>query len=458
MNLYNSLKLAFSRNAAENPRSRRLSTMVLGAATSLANRALGIITTLLSVPLTVRYLGAERFGAWVILASILAWLQLIDFGLGNGLINAVTSAAGRDRMDLVRIYISSALCMLTIIASATGLLAALAWPWIDWGSLLGVVSPDARAELGPALAAALIIFLSQFPLSITEKVFVAYQEGKIGNYWSIVANILSLVALLIVSQTRGGLLWLVIGVSGTRLLVVTISFLWLFLYHKPQLLPRFEYVQLPSAKSLTHAGGQFFLIQILALVTFQSDNLVISHYLGAASVPSYSLTYSIFNYTALPQSILFPYLWVSYTEAIARNDIAWVKRTFRINLIASVASTLPAILCLMFVARPFIGWWAGPTFVPEATLIGWMAAWSVINAITSPMACLFAAASHLRAQIIYSAFAAVINIVLSIKLVSSWGVNGVIAATVIGYSLFICVPAAVDTKLLFRKLFAGHHG
>ena len=144
---------------------------------------------------------------------------------------------------------------------------------------------------------------------------------------------------------------------------------------------------------LGRVGGKFFLIGIMALVMFQTDNIVIGHYLGAAKVPPYSLAYRLFSYTSLPQSILFSYLWAAYTEAIARKDIVWVKRTFVLNLGLGMAFSLAAVeWCFLCAAvhrlvgrRP----WCRPP--------GWSTGWrhgAMINAFTNPMACLLAAASH----------------------------------------------------------------
>ena len=446
------LRLLFGRIGTENPRKRRVINIIQSVVTSLGNKAVGMVVSFLSVPLTIGYLGPERYGAWVTIGSVLAWLALTDFGLGNGLTNAVTTATGEDRPDLARMHLSNGVFLLSVIAGITGMLAFAAWPFVDWSAVFGVRSEEARAEIGPAVGAALAIFLLQFPLSMAGKVYLAYQEGRFGNYWGAVGNVLSLMALLVVTQTQGGLVWLVIALSGTSLLVNLASNLWVFLVHRPAVAPRLRHVKFSAMRSVGQVGGQFFLIQIMALVTFQTDNLVISHYLGAVHVPEYSLTYTLFNYTSLPQSALFSYLWAAYTEAIARKDIDWVSRTFHLNLALGMAFTAVAVVGIAFVAQPFIGWWAGPAVVPSLALIGWMAAWSLINAFTNPIACLLASASHLRAQILYSALSTVSNVVLSILLVQRWGAVGVIAATVISYAVFVCVPVYVDAERLLKRL------
>lgn len=446
------LRLLFGRITIEDHRKRRVLNIIQSVVTNLGNKGVSMVVSFLSVPLTIRYLGPEQYGAWVTIGSLLAWLSLTDFGLGNGLTNAVTTAAGEDRPDLARMHLSNGIFLLAAIAGVTGLVVFAAWPFIDWAALFGIKSEAARAEIGPAMAAALGIFLLQFPLGMAAKVYLAYQEGRIGNYWAATGNILSLVALLIVTHTHGGLIWLVIALSGTSLMVNIANNLWVFVLHRPILSPRLRHVDFGTMRSLGKVGGKFFLIQIMALVVFQTDNLVVGHYLGSARVPEYSLTYTLFNYTSLPQAALFTYLWAAYTEAIARKDIAWVTRTFRLNLALGIAFTAVAVLAIAFIARPFIGWWAGPTVVPSSALIAWMAAWSIINAFTNPIACLLASAAHLRAQIIYSAFSTVSNIALSIYLVQRWGVEGVIAATVISYAFFVCGPVYIDAQRLLGRL------
>jgi O-antigen/teichoic acid export membrane protein len=445
-------RLLFGRITLEDHRKRRVLNIIQSVVTNLGNKGVSMVVSFLSVPLTIRYLGPEQYGAWVTIGSLLTWLALTDFGLGNGLTNAVTTAAGEDRPDLARMHLSNGIFLLTAIAGVTGVIVLAAWPFIDWAALFGIKSEAARAEIGPAMAAALGIFLLQFPLGMAAKVYLAYQEGRIGNYWGAAGNILSLVALLFVTRTHGGLIWLVIALSGTSLMVNIANNLWVFVLHRPILSPRLRHVDFGAMRSLGQVGGKFFLIQIMALVVFQTDNLVVGHYLGSARVPEYSLTYTLFNYTSLPQAALFSYLWAAYTEAIARKDIAWVSRTFRLNLALGMAFTAVAVLAIAFIARPFIGWWAGPTVVPSSALIAWMAAWSLINAFTNPIACLLASAAHLRTQIIYSAFSTVSNIVLSIYLVQRWGVEGVIAATVLSYAFFVCGPVYIDAQRLLGRL------
>jgi O-antigen/teichoic acid export membrane protein len=433
-------------------RRKRMVAMMNGVATSLGNRLLSVLIGFVSVPLTIGYLGTERYGAWIAIGAILAWVALADFGLGNGLTNAVTSAASRDRPDLVRMHISNFLVLMTLLCLGTAGLIALLWPAIRWESVFGISDPGVAAEVRISLAIALALFLARFPFTAANRIYIAYQEGHVGNYWGAAGNVLSLATLIFVTQTRGGLPWLVFAISGVSLIVEMASTLWLFVRRRPILRPSLRHVDRSGFGEVMKVGTQFFLIQIMALVTFQTDVLVIAHFRGSASVPTYNLAYQLFNYATLPQALLFQYLWAAYNEAIARGDVAWVRKALKWNILGGLAWSSAAVAVLIVIAKPFIAWWAGPAFMPSTTLVLWMAAWVLINAVTNTIACLLAAASHLRYQLIYSAFATASNLVLSVLLVTRVGIEGVIAATVLSYLVFICGPVGIDVKYLLRRL------
>ena len=276
-------RLLFGRITIEDHRKRRVLNIVQSVVTSLGNKSVSVLVSFLSVPLTIRYLGPEQYGAWVTIGSLLAWLSLTDFGLGNGLTNAVTTAVGEDRPDLARMHLSNGIFLLTAIAGrVTGLVVLAAWPFIDWAALFGIKSAAAGRRSGRRWPLRLQFFLLQFPLGVAAKVYPRPPGGRIGNYWGAAGNILSLVALVIVTHTHGGLVWLVIAVSGTQLMVNAANNLWVFVLHRPILSPRLRHVDFSAMRSLGKVGGKFFLIQIMALVVFQTDNLVIGHFLGSA--------------------------------------------------------------------------------------------------------------------------------------------------------------------------------
>jgi len=448
------MRLAFGKGQVVGDEQRRYVRIVQGVFTGLAGRGVAIVVGFISVPLTVTYLGAERYGAWVTISAAMAWIVLADFGLSNSVTNAVSEGYAQNRRDSAQSYVTAAFWALAGIAASLALVFFLLWHTVPWDRVLNVQTARARAEAAPAVAIAFTIFALNFPFSLVAKIYGAYQEVAVANSWAAAGNILGLAALVTVTQLKGGLVSLVIAVSGAVLLVNIVSAIWLFGWSKPWLRPRLHLVTWAALRRLTGLGGMFFVIQIAALVLFQTDNLIIAHYLGAAAVTPYSVTWRLFTYTMIFQLLAGPSYWPAYAEAFSRGDRAWVHRSFRMNFRVSVTSTLLLALPLVVFGRWIIEKWAGSAAVPSPGLLFWMGIWCVIYAATCSQSCILASSSRLRGQMIYSITAAVVNLALSILLVQRIGVTGAILGTVAAYLVCILVPQWIEVKRALQDPFS----
>jgi hypothetical protein len=95
-------------------RQRRIALTALGSALA---RAIGLLTNLITVPLAIGYLGAERYGLWMTITSLIAMVNFLDLGIGNGLISAIAEAHGRNDREEARRYVSAATSVLSLISA-----------------------------------------------------------------------------------------------------------------------------------------------------------------------------------------------------------------------------------------------------------------------------------------------------------------------------------------------------
>lgn len=425
---------------------RRHVRIVQGIFTALAGRGVAMVVGFISVPLTVKYLGAERYGAWITISTAMAWIALADLGLSSSLTNAVSEGYAHDRHDLAQSYVAAAFWSLAGVAAFLALVFFSLWHAVPWDKVFNVQTASARAEVAPAVGIAFAIFTLSLPFSLISKIYGAYQQVAVANAWAAAGNILGLIALVAVTQLKGGLVSLVLAVSGAVLLVNVLSAIWTFGCSKPWLVPRPDRVTWSALKRLTGLGGMFFVIQIAALVLFQTDNLIIAHYLGAAAVTPYSVTWRLFTYTALFQMLASPSYWPAYAEAFSRGDRAWVRRSFRMNFTVTVVSTLLLALPLVVFGKWIIEKWAGSVAVPSSALLLWMGIWSIIYSSMTAQSCLLASSGKVKRQMIYSILAAGVNLVLSVILVQKVGLAGVIMGTVGAFLVCVVVPQTLDVE------------
>ncbi len=354
------------------------------ASSSFLAKALNILISFLSVPLTIHYLGSERYGVWLTISSLLTWMMLTDFGLsGNALVNVLADSSGRDDFETARQYTSSAFWVLTSISIVSGVVAAISFHWIPWRAVFRVSAVMSTHELNVACAMTLAIFILGFPLSLQYSIYSAYQDGYLANIWSISTNAFSLLALVIVSHFHGGLPLLIFAMSGTRTLVAIVNNVYLFRrYH--WLIPYPSAVRWSCIRRLFSLGAKYMVTQLAALGIYQSQPMIITQMLGPASVVIFVVSYKVIT---LPMDLIYmatqPFI-AAFGEAKARGDWAWIRSAYRNATLASTGVGFALIALMALIAKPLIRIWATAAAVPTTSFILWLSIYVMIGTALMP--------------------------------------------------------------------------
>jgi len=450
MNLRLLMSLLFERGPVANPSLRRYAGILRGGATAILARLAGMAAAFAAVPMTLHHLGAERYGLWATLFSILSWLSLADLGLSNGLINALSEAFALGRRDLAREYVSTSFWGLWCIACLIALVLAVAYPFVDWSRVMRIASPDVAAEFRAAVSLAAGIFLFNLPFTIVSRVFVAAQRPEIGNVWAVLNSAAGVAGLALAILTGGGLPALVAGISGAQALVSLASAIYLFSRAYPDLSPTRQIAR-ASLRRVFGVAASFFVTQIATLLLFQSANVLISHKLGPSYVAPYQITWMLFQYVTLPQQLIGANIWAAIGEAYTKGDIRWIRNLFRRYALLSVATGGPLIVGLIVLADPLVRWWAGAQAAPSRDLVLWMAAWACVLLVMQPVIAVLAGTNKLRTYSILSLIGACVSVAVADALLTSFGLSGVMAAYVLGFGTFALVPALLQVRGLLRS-------
>ncbi|HEY6001546.1 MAG TPA: lipopolysaccharide biosynthesis protein [Anaeromyxobacter sp.] len=436
------------------PGEERTLGIARGALSSLAAQGISIVTGFLAVPLAIGYLGAERYGAWAIIGSILAWLTVADLGIGNQLTNSLSAARGRRDVGEARALVSTATFALAALGALLLVASALSWWLLDWPRIFNVEGAGAVAEVAPAAGIALAGFGAAFPLAVAERVYTSYQDGAVANAWNVAASLAGLAGLFLATRTGGGLVAVVAATTAAGLAVRGASAAWLFRARRPELRPARADVTRERLLHFGARGSEFFLVQIAALVLYSTDNLIIAQVLGAEAVTPYAVAWRLFAVPGMAFSAAFPYLWAAYAEALARGDRAWVLRALRWSVVGGTLVVAALTLPLVAFGREIIRFWAGRAAVPPWPTLAWLGAWNLVLTPMNAIVCLLNAAGKIRWQVYVGAVTALANVAVSIWWAKAFGVSGVIAATVVTYVLCVMAPATFVGVRTARKLAA----
>ena len=428
----------------------RLSRILHGSLSGVLGRGLTLMISAVTLPLTLRYLGRLEYGIWVTVSTSVVMLSVLDLGIASTLNNFIAEAYAEDDREKAQQYFATAFWVTVAIIAILAPAGYLGWRSVDWGELFHLGDPALTRQAAESVAVAGAFFLISLPLSLASRVMGGYQQVHLANYFTMANSVFSLAAILITVLLHGSLVMLMTAYSIAMLAGPLGLNLWLCFWQRPWIKPVPSRVTPTIIRRLFGQGLLFFALQLAGLVVFNSDNLVITHYVGAAAVTPYSVAWKLTQYAALLQGLLIPSLWPAISEAYHKRQMAWINDTYHSLERKCLLGIGGAAVFLGLTGRFLIRIWVGPSAVPGSALLWLMALFAFIMSVTTNQALLLSATGRLRLEATVAVIAAAVNLTLSIHLVKSMGVEGVILSTIVSFLVIMIGPQAWEVRQVLR--------
>lgn len=401
-------------------------------------------------------MGSDRYGMWLTISTISVMLMFADLGIGNGVLNAVSEAHGRDDRKMAREAVSSGLFLLSLVGVLLVVVFAIANTFVPWARVYNVTSAEAMQEAGPATMVFIIVWALNIPLGVVQREQLGYQRGFVAYAWQAAGSLLALGGAVLAIELEASLPWLVLAFTGGPLVAVFLNSLVEFGFARPWLRPARHFVRWAVASRILHLGALFFVIQLAMTFSYASDNIVIAQVLGSAQVPEYAVPARLFAFVGVLVAMLIGPFWPAYGEALSRGDLPWVKRTLARTLIVTLVLTATAALVLVAFGPQVIDLWVGDSVNPSTSLLAGLAVWALLSGLGATVAIFLNGANILRFQAVCAVLMAVSALALKIVFAQAWGVEGVPWALAVSYTVFVVVPMVVYIPLLLRRLGSEH--
>jgi O-antigen/teichoic acid export membrane protein len=392
----------------------------------------------LAVPLTIGYLGSERFGLLAAALALVSLLEPLDLGIGSALVTLLARSDGRDDNEGAARTVQTAFVLLSTIAVVIGVLGLVVVPRVGWSALLHASVPDqtTRAVVAVLLAA----FVIGLPLALVDRVQLGLQEGHRNGFITLAGSFISLIGLVIASQRKADIPIIAAALAAGPLLARFGAGLVLFRRHRPSLRPRFARPDRAMAEEIVRVGALFFVLQIAVAVAYTSDQLVVARVLGAEATASYAVPFRLFAVVSAVAALAVRPLWPAYAEAAARGDREWVRSTLRRSCRIAFAVSLACALPLVVVGPRLVEWWSHERVQPSWSLLLAMGTWAVMGSTGNAVAMFLNGVGVVRFQVVVASLMAVLNLVLSVALAHHIGVAGVMWGTVVAYGTAVVGP------------------
>lgn len=423
--------------------SERIRRATLTTLTSVLAKFIGMATAFISVPLALNYLGVERYGLWMTVSSIIVILGFLDLGVGNSLINIISSNDSLQNKRKIKLAISNSFVILLICAFMLMTSFYLSSNYISWGKVYGIDGADLIHEAQLATALVICCFAINLILSISQKIQIGHQEGYINNIWQLVGNICGLLTLIIFIKMKLSMVWLVFAISGIPLIAMAINCYLLFFKKYPNLLPNYRLISIDEVGIILKKGSIFVLLWVVNILGTSTDKFIISRYLGTEQVAIYATIEQLFSITLLIQFLTIP-LWPAFSAAFSSGDIPWIQKTFRRIFKITIIATLSICIPLMMFSEEIIIIWTKKIISPSIGLIVGYGVFRIVSSVAEVAMPIMLTENFIKKLAAIAVICGILSFILKILLVAIYKDVAIIAwVSALVYGLLFTTPVLI---------------
>lgn len=410
---------------------------------SFVIKGLSIVISFVTLPLVLDYIDAASYGIWLTLGSIVGWFAFFDIGLTQGLRNRFAVAKAEGNHELAQIYVSTTYAILAIVFLLVWIMFIIANNFLDWAKILNV-SSSLRPDVTTLAIIVFTYFCLTFVFKIITTILTADQFPAKASLIDLIGQVCSMIIIIVlVKTTEGSLIKLGFALSLSTLSVLIGANIILFIGKYNRYRPKLSKVDFSYTKYLLNLGIIFFIIQMAAIIQFQTAQIIIARNLGTAEVTSYHIVYKYFGILYMMTNIFLAPFWSASTEAYQKNDMQWIKNAIKRYNQLNILMVVAGIVMLLF-ANTFYRLWLGEGKVAiTISLSFWGFIYYNIMMFGSKYVFLLNGISALRIQFISSLFSPIIYILVAILLVKHFHLGAqalFIASIIANFNGYLLAP------------------
>jgi O-antigen/teichoic acid export membrane protein len=368
------------------------------------------------IPLTINYISSDTYGVWLTISSLVGWVAMFDVGIANGLKNKLSESLAQQNFEKARIYVSTTYVIITLIAVVLmcGYFAAASF--VNWQSVFNSKFIPEK-NLYNVVSIVSVFFLLKFITDIINTVSASFQMISVSSILVFLSNLcLTLSVWLLTITTKSNLLLLAFFLSAIPFIVSLCANLYLFYKHFKIVRPSIKYLDFKQSSSIISLGSQFFILQIVSLVIFQTDNILIAQLFHPSDVTDFNVAYKYYSIITIVFTLILAPYWSAFTEAYFTKDLNWISKTMEKLFKYWFISLIFLVIMLIFVDY-IIELWIGNKVKIPLNLSLSICFYVAISNWNSILASFLNGVGKIRIQIFIAMIVGVFNIPLSLTFV-----------------------------------------
>ncbi len=428
---------------SNNLRSEKMKKNIAGG---FILRGIGILISLILVPLTIDYVSSELYGVWLTLSAIIHWVSFFDVGFGLGLRNKLGVALAAGDLKRAKILVSSTYAILSFIFVPLSIILFVICKYVNWSVVLNV-SQDLNPALVSCSRIVVVSFCFTLIMKVIQNVLQAYQKNALGGLLDTVSSICTLLTIFILTKTTfPSLSYLAFAFSSIPVFTYFIYSVFFYRFKNREISPSINSVRKEAVKDVFGLGSWYFFLQISFVIIFQTTNIFISQFAGPEQVTVYNVTFRYMNIALMVLNIIMAPVWSALTEAYAKKDWKWMKSLYA-RLMMVYRLTVFALVIFLIASPLAFKIWLGDSVETSYTVTALVGLYVAIRVWHTMHATMVNGMGILRLQIYVAIIQLVLFPIVSYLLGHNFALIGVIISNCI-----IVLISGVTLSIQVRKI------
>jgi len=417
-----------------------------GIVLSYVSMFISIIIGLIYVPLLLHFLGKKQYGLYQLMGSLIAYMAVMDFGLGNTITRYYSKyLALNDEINK-----SNVLAISAIIYGIITVIVLLAGAFIYFQLNVIFLKSLSIDELSKAKVIYIIMMIN-IAITIPSKIFTAvvnsHEKFIFVRIVSIIQSLLQPFVVIAVMNYKADVIGLVIVQTVFNIAVILITTYYAF--HKIKVKIKLYCWDKFLVKEMTIFSFFIFLDVIIDQIYWKTDQIILGIIAGTSVVAVYSIASQLdtyyMNFSSSVNGVFLPRITAISAKT---EDMTEINSMF--NKVGRIQYAIMSMILSGFIlyGKSFIVLWAGEDF-KQAYYMSLIVMIPLLIPLIQSMGIVILEAKNkhaFRSKMYF--FIALLNIALSIPLAKRYGGIG----CAIGTSLALIIGNWFIINIYYHKV------
>ena len=420
-------------------------------------KVISICVSFFSMPLYLKYFQDDSvLGAWYTLLSIVNWIYIFDFGMGNSLRNKLVKSIEQKQYNEARRYIETSYTIIGIIGLVLVAICIVGVTFADMNKMLDVssqlISPH---QLKKAIIILAVGIVACFSLKTINAVLFAFQKAAITSISTLVSSATMLLFILFYNNSNQSEAFIVLSVVHAVAICAPLLITTFIVFSTnvgKMIRPHTLSFKKENVNELLVLGVGFFAIQLMALFVISTNELMITSFFGSSEVVEYSIYHKVFNTASSMFILAVTPVWSKITQYIVKKDLLNLKKTYRILMVCGCLATGLIFLIIPMLQIGFDLWLRENTIKVNYLYASIFAIYTAAYVFSILLTTVANGAGRLKTQLTFYGLAVIVKIPLILifsKLEMSW--ISVMLAVVIPLVL-LCIAQHFSNQTFIKQL------